>query len=558
MPRRQPCPRTTAALPPPPPAKLALIALVLSMWLIDSAGTTNAQLYREYPGVIEFTGTMVARPLQVEHWRKMGFSEEQSRERHRQATEYIIETLGEHIYRYSERMDQYWFGVPEGRTENDLGEELLASGYLRYVCPNWKTYPQASLTMNCPDDEFLDEQWHLKRIEACAGWQIHSQGDDDVVLSVVDLEIRTTHEDFSTLTQYRREGYNTVEGLWESQGGTIFGTGYHGTIVAGAAAATGNNGVGTSGVGWSNRHRSIVTDGGMEETFDGMWIAAVAGDRVIISAAAMSPDLQTQKAWREESKEITLAYNVLIVQAGANEPEWDEMFEPFPDMINVGGTNSSDGRWINGAGTYGSTIGAHLDVMAPATGIYGPDWESDDGYRTSFGSGTSYSVPQAGGLCALIWAYNTSLSPAQVRDLVYAGCDPIVGYNQNLHGHGRINVFNSLALASGDLWTRDPHPGRAGEDNIFKAAGATDEATVRFYYGSATGQTAVSGCTNVYVGIANASVLGTATAASNGAAVIEDFFVPGGWAEVTVHLQAVDLSDCRVSNLITYTFPPLK
>jgi len=126
--------------------------------------------------------------------------------------------------------------------------------------------------------------------------------------------------------------------------------------------------------------------------------------------------------------------------------------------------------------------------------------------------------------------------------------------NRDVNGHGRVNVFNSLALASGDLWTRDPYPGEAEVSNRFKAAGATNEATVRFYYGSATGQTAVSGCTNVYVGIANGNVLGEATATSNGSA-IHEASVPGGWAGQTRYLQAVDLSDCRVSNVVVFTFP---
>lgn len=129
--------------------------------------------------------------------------------------------------------------------------------------------------------------------------------------------------------------------------------------------------------------------------------------------------------------------------------------------------------------------------------------------------------------------------------------------NPDLHGHGRINVFNSLALASGTLWTRDPHPGLAGEDNIFKAAGAESGRTIRFYCGTQTGQTQVSGCAStVVVGIADASDLGTAVAGANGAALLDDIFVPGGWANTTVYLQAVELATCRVSNLVTYTFPP--
>lgn len=66
-------------------------------------------------------------------------------------------------------------------------------------------------------------------------------------------------------------------------------------------------------------------------------------------------------------------------------------------------------------------------------------------------------------------------------DFLYDGCDEFYDYVEAEHGHGRINTFNSLALADGGVWTRDPHPGEAGETNAFKAAGGTDTATVTFY-----------------------------------------------------------------------------
>lgn len=534
-------------------ARFAPLALLLLLWFLGDSCVAFAQRWRQEPGRWEFTGKMVVRPLQIEHWMERGYTREQAQILYARAVAYTVDTLGEHVYRYHERMDEYWFHVPPGRSENDIGEQLIATGYYRYVCPNWRMGRDMSL--DCTNDEFLGDQWHLKRLEACAGWQIHSSGHDDVVLAVIDAGLRTSHEDFSTLNQYRREGYNVTEGLWESENGTIWSQWYHGTIVTGAAAATGNNGVGTSGIGWSLRHRMLVAEDA-DDTFTAMEIAGMAGDRIIVSTASITPDSQTQGLWNDNTKWITEEFNVLIVQSGGNYPENDFLFNEFPYMIVVGGTDPSDNRWINGQGTSGSTVGPHLDVMAPAVDIFGPDWDDDEGYRStnSIGSGTSWAAPQAAALCALIWSYNPSLSRETVRGLLYQGCEGFNGYLADRHGHGRINIFNSLALLSGDLWTRDPHPGVAGVSNKFKAAGAANGATVRFYYGSSIGQTAVSGCSNVYVGIADASILGEATAGSNGAAICQAT-VPSGWAGQTRYLQAVDLSDCRVSNLIEYTFP---
>ncbi len=535
----------------------------MCIWLVDSAAVALGQRWRQEPGRWEFTGKMVVRPLQVEHWMERGFTREQAQILYARAVAYTLDTLGEHVYRYHERMDEYWFFVPPGRSENDIGEQLIATGYYRYVCPNWKTYPMGGVTTTMrfneyPDDPLLDNQWHLKRIEAPAGWQIHHEGHDDVVLGVSDSGMWEDHPDLSNLNEYRREGWSQSDQLWELSGGNIFqgGTYCHGTIVLGAAAATGNNEVGVSGIGWSLRHRMLeFGNGHTDDAINTLWVSAEAGDRVICSTTGDDfTDIEgVWQLWADNTDLLHEGYpNVLIVHSAGNVPDF--VYPPFPDMIIVGGTNTSDAVWYEDEST-GSSVGSHVDVMAPAVGIYSTKCGS---YGASSFGGTSWATPQVAGLCALIWSYDPELTANEVRALLYAGCDEHVGYDPDLHGYGRINVFNSLALASGDLWTRDPHPGRAGEDNIFKAAGATDQATVRFYYGTATGQTQVSGCSaGTCVGIDNASVLGTATATSNGAAVLDEIFVPSGWAETTVYLQAVDLSDCRVSNIIVYTFPPL-
>jgi len=509
---------------------------------------------------------MVARPLQIEHWMERGYTRWQAEVLYADAVEYTVQTIGKHVYRYHERMDEYWFNVPPNRTENDIGEELIETGYYRYVCPNWRTYPSGGVRTTTwlneyPDDPLLDNQWHLKRIEAPAGWQIHHEGHDDVVLGVSDTGMYVDHDDLSDLNEFRRVGWDQNLELWESNGGVIHeegGSYCHGTVVLGIAAATGNNDTGVSGIGWSLRHRMLqFGNGHTDDALNTIWVSAEAGDRVICSTTGddfADPDVWT--LWADNTEYVREGYpQLLIVHIAGNDPDF--VYPPFPDMIMVGGTDPSDAVWWTNE-DYGSSVGAHVDVMAPAVQVYSTKCASASTYGNSFGSGTSYATPQVAGLCALIWSYDPELSASEVQALLYAGCDEHVGYDPDLHGHGRINVFNSLALASGELWTRDPHPGLADEDNIFKAAGATDEASVRFYYGTATGQTQVSGCTaGTYVGIASASIFGTATATSNGAAILDEVFVPSGWAETTVYIQAVDLSDCRVSNLIVYTFPPL-
>lgn len=525
------------------------------MWLVEAALPVQAQRWTEEEGRREFTGKMVVRPLQVEHWMERGFSRQRAEELYAEATAYTARAVGEYVYRYFERMDEYWFNVPQGRTENDLGEELIATRYYRYVCPNWKTYPSSSeILMNeCPNDALLDNQWHLKRIETCAAWQIQSAGDDLVVLGICDAGMRLYHED---LQNYRQEAHDGDDQLWESENGYInretAGAYCHGTSVLGIAAANGNNSVGVSGIGWSLRHRMLCSDGTTDHVLHTLWVSAGVGDRVLCSTSGDDfTDSETWALWADNSEKLRFYYpDLIIVHTAGNTYDWD--YPDFPDMIIVGGTDHSDERWLNQ--NSGSPVGEFIDLMAPAVLVYATKCSSNTAYGYAYGSGTSYAAPQVAGLCALIWSFDPNFDSEDVESFLFAGCDPIVDYNPDLHGHGRINAFNSLALASGELWTRDPAPGEAGVTNKFKAAGAANGATVRFYYGSATGQTAVSGCSNVYVGIADASVLGESTAGSNGAAVYEAS-VPGGWRGQTRYLQAVDLSDCRVSNLIELTFP---
>jgi len=533
----------------------------MCIWLVDGAGTALGQRWRQEPGRWEFTSKMVVRPLQIEHWMERGFTRRQAEALYTQAVNYTVKTLGEYVYRYHDRMDEYWFNVPPGRLENDIGEQLLETGYYRYVSPNWWAAPLGLATSeatldDCTNDPLLSSQWHHTRIESCAGWQIHTAGHDDVVIGFIDLGLAIGHEDVSNLNEYRRTGYNAIDECWESATCSIEegGPPWHGTKALGAGAATGNNEAGVSGIGWSLRHRMLNGAGQLDNFLNSMWVSATAGDRVICSTAGFDmTDSFIWKLYNDNTEAMVVSDQFdpvpLVFQAAGNEPDWD--YDPFPYLVIVGGTQQNDARWWEDE-TWGSPVGDFIDVMTPAKDIYTTAGNS----QYSAASGTSFAVPQVAGLAALIWSFDPDLDREDVLDFLYRGCDPIVDYNQNLHGAGRINVFNSLAIASGSIWTRDPYPGEGGTTNEFKAAGAEESATVWFFYGDGSGQTQVTvGNCTITLDIANATLIPaeSAVATSNGAAIIQQA-VPGSWSQETVWLQVVEEEGCRKSNVVVFEF----
>lgn len=97
-------------------------------------------------------------------------------------------------------------------------------------------------------------------------------------------------------------------------------------------------------------------------------------------------------------------------------------------------------------------------------------------------------------------------------------------------------------------------PGQAGVQNIFSAMFASPNGNVTFIWGFVEQSVSVDNiCPGLQAGILNPRFLNTLPANESGSVSI-GVFVPANFVGVTVKLQAVDLSTCTGSNVVTETF----
>jgi PKD repeat protein len=112
------------------------------------------------------------------------------------------------------------------------------------------------------------------------------------------------------------------------------------------------------------------------------------------------------------------------------------------DLIVVGATDSNDNK------ASFSARGKMIDVVAPGVGVLTTHSSSNSTY--AFVDGTSFSCPLTAGLVGLIWSADPTLTPNEVEAILKSSADDIGNSGvDNVHGHGRINVFNAMTETLG-------------------------------------------------------------------------------------------------------------
>lgn len=186
----------------------------------------------------------------------------------------------------------------------------------------------------------------------------------------------------------------------------------HGSIVAGLAAATGNNGKGVAGVDWGTKILPIqaLDDDGYGDSWSVhraiLYAVDQGADVINLSLGSDQPDeLVREAVW------AALAEGVTVVAASGNDG-CDCMVYPanYPEVVAVGAlaTNSQPASF--------SSWGRELDLLAPGTQLASTSWTSSNptSAYASNANGTSFAAPIVSGLMTRLLSLRPNATPQQL------------------------------------------------------------------------------------------------------------------------------------------------
>ncbi|MCK5416126.1 S8 family serine peptidase [Candidatus Parcubacteria bacterium] len=336
-------------------------------------------------------------------------------------------------------------------------------------------------------DLYYSYQWYLKKIRANYAWD--KVTDSNTIIAILDSGVQLDHPDLAeniweNLDEIPgngidddRNGYiddvngwnfvdNNSNPSYEIESDSTESGVMHGTIVAGIAAAIGNNNIGVSGVAWKARIMPLRIlngngEGDVRNVIKAINYAVDNGASVInFSFVGFSYSKKLEYAIRR-------AYdnNVIMVAAAGNEKkngysyflDEDPMYPVCHDgnlnenmVIGVAATDAMDQKMDFSA--YGTKC---IDLSAPGNSIFNTVVFDKDNvdfnkYYDGYWSGTSMAVPQVSGAIALIESVNPGLTRDELVDILISSADNITRLNPEYLwqlGNGRLNVEKAVNKA---------------------------------------------------------------------------------------------------------------
>ena len=332
--------------------------------------------------------------------------------------------------------------------------------------------------MATPNDPLFSDQWDLSNtgqtggtagadMNALAAWDI-STGSASIVIAICDEGVDVDHPDLIGNIVAGHDSV-TADSNPPSTPGDAGGNDAHGTCCAGIASASGNNGIGVSGVNWNAKIMPVRLG------FGNYWTATSWIIDAITWATDNGADVQSH-SWggggASTSIENAFTYaatsgrgglGIACFCASGNENSAVSYPAKYAGTIAVGATSPCDERKspssCDGETWWGSNYGPELDIVAPGPLVTTTDIAGSAGYTSSdyipnF-NGTSSATPHAAGAGGLLLSVAPGLTAAQVREYMRTTSDDQVGPGSedtpgfdNYMGYGRVNL-ESLLLAVG-------------------------------------------------------------------------------------------------------------
>jgi thermitase len=332
---------------------------------------------------------------------------------------------------------------------------LRRNGDIERVRPDYR----ARLTDLPNDSYFLTYQWNLRNkggvldindliqptttagadIKAMAAWDV-THGDPEVVIAVLDTGVDMTHPELvnkvvSTGHDFANDDDDATDDVW------------HGTHVAGIAAAETDNAAGIAGVAWNCKVLPVKVadetgDGYYSWIIDGItWATDHGADVINLSMGGDYAD-----GFLEDACKYAYDHGVVVVAAAGNNGTsvlYPAAYDAY--VLAVAATDYNDTL------ASFSSSGPQVDVAAP--GVYilapAPQWYVGQGHLPYlFGSGTSMAAPHVAGLAALIRSLKPDLGAAEIMNVIRYTADDVnaatLPGRDNFMGYGRINMERAL------------------------------------------------------------------------------------------------------------------
>ncbi|WP_035374251.1 S8 family serine peptidase [Pseudoduganella violaceinigra] len=315
--------------------------------------------------------------------------------------------------------------VPHG-SEKAIANKLKNNPHFKFAELDQRV--EVAATTN---DPYLGSEWHINKIGANTAWD-KTQG-SGIIIAILDSGQDATHPDLIGNTV---PGYN----IYDNNSNTADVCG-HGTKVAGAAAAIGNNAAGVTGVAGKAKIMPVRiaynNSGSCYALFStmasGVTWAADHGARVVNISYGNAP---SSAAVQSAANYLRSKGGLLFVSTGNNAK--DEGFVPTSTMIPVSSTDSADNL------SSFSSYGAYTALSAPGSGIY----TTVQGGTYGSVNGTSFASPIAAAVAALVMSANPSLSADQVQNILFStAVDLGTPGRDSKFGYGRVNAAAAVQAA---------------------------------------------------------------------------------------------------------------
>jgi serine protease len=341
--------------------------------------------------------------------------------------------------------------------------KLNSTGVFEWV--EATTYAQSFYT---PNDPQIGSEDHLLHANIYTAWD-STQGDTNVIMGITDTSFDLLHEDVQSNLKYNyadpingndddNDGYiDNYRGwdIWGNDNNLFFTNEWHGTGVLGVAAATTNNSLGLSGVGFKCKYLPVKIGNDATSstiiTADGHNAITYCADRDCKVINCSWGTLTFSNDGQDVVNYATINKNAVVVAAAGNtNAEQFRYPASFHRALSVTGINNSD-EYDNGVNTPFTrndsvdVCAQGFNVMASATvGASG----SQEVYQTT--GGTSIAAPIVSGIVALVRSIYPCLSAIEVIDLVINTAVDIesIGTNSTYTGKigKRIDAYAAMQI----------------------------------------------------------------------------------------------------------------